>query len=454
MQYTKDVCCHPENGEHSLRPEVRTIENDIRANKRARDLNVKLRRIKGTKTLDENVQSILEFDKECEQNGHKIAYRYSRLVVLHNLCQFAGKKPFTKFSKTDVIQFLDAARNRRFQDARHRARLRPDHVEKKLSNSSMNLTKLHVKRFFHWISGNERGVYPQSVKWIELATVKGDREITPEGLPTAEEVKRMIECTEHPRDRTLIALLAESGARCGEISTLLLKDISWTERGFTLTIRGCNSKSGFTRRIPICGCVEDVKDYINNFHPFKGDEGSPLFVRFINHAMPKTNLKVDGVARVVRLAAIRSGVEKRIHVHPHLFRHLRASQLAEMGWNEPMLRQFFGWSKTSKMPATYIHMSQNAMNERYYQMYGKANHKAKPLSALKTSAACPNCGVQNPSGYRFCYRCSAGLNAQDKQRFDNVKHVKDTLNLIAQDKELSGKLLQLIEEANKRQTNA
>jgi hypothetical protein len=39
--------------------------------------------------------------------------------------------------------------------------------------------------------------------------------------------------------------------------------------------------------------------------------------------------------------------------------------VAEMDWNEPMLRQFFGWSKTSKMPAIYIHMSQKAMNERY-----------------------------------------------------------------------------------------
>ena len=450
MPYMKDVCIRPGNSESRLRGKVQKMENEMEANRKAKDLETKLRRIKGTRTLNENIQGVLEFDRECEQNGHKITYRYSKLVILHNLCQFAGDKPFSQFTKADVIRFLDAAKNRRFQDTRHRARARPDRVEKQLSNSSMNLAKLHIKRFFHWISGYEKGVYPESVKWIEIATVRGDREITPEDLPTAEEVRRMIECTNHPRDRALIALLAESGARCGEISTLLLEDISWTDRGFTLTIRGHKSKSGFTRRIPICACVEDVKDYINNFHPFKGDEGSPVFVSFVNSATPKTNLKIDGIGRIVGMAAKRAGVEERIHMHPHLFRHLRASQLAEMGWNEPMLRQFFGWSKTSKMPATYIHMSQNAMNERYYGMYGKSDHQDKAPSALENPTVCPNCGVRNPSGYRFCFRCSSGLSTSDQQRCDDEKQVRDTLNLIAQDKELSGKLLQLIEEANRK----
>jgi len=62
----------------------------------------------------------------------------------------------------------------------------------------------------------EKGQYPENVRWIELKTVRGEHELTPEDLPTAEEVKRMIECTENPRDRALISLMAESGARVGE----------------------------------------------------------------------------------------------------------------------------------------------------------------------------------------------------------------------------------------------
>jgi len=140
-----------------------------------------------------------------------------------------------------------------------------------------------------------------------------------------------------------------------------------------------------------------------------------LFTSFKDRRSPKTNLKVDGIAGIVKRVAVRAGVEsrihmrvavragveKRIHMHPHKFRHLRASQLAEAGWNEPMLRQFFGWSKSSKMPATYIHMSQRSMNNRYYQMYGMAEADEKKDFTLEQPAICGRKRISHWSNRQF-----------------------------------------------------
>lgn len=419
----------------------------IRPNNKAKDYKVKLQRIKKTKTLKENIEKVLEFDAESEQNGRSVTSRYSVLITLHCLCQFAGQKSFKKFSKTDIIEFLDAAKNRRFEDRRYQARADPDSVEKQLANSTMNLLRLRVKQFFQWLFDCEKSQYPESVRWIEIKTIRGEKELTPEDLPTPEEVKRMIESTENPRDRAMISLMAESGARIGEVSTIRLKDISWNDNGFILTIHRNRTKSKFGRRIPLCACAEDIKRWVNDYHPFKNDPEAPLFISFTVRTALKANLKTGSIARIIKMVAERTKVAKRIHMHPHKFRHFRASQLAELGWNEPMLRQYFGWSKTSNMPAIYIHMSQKSMNNRYYQMYGKADLQKAKEQNIEEPKTCSECGTRNPTGYRFCFRCNTLLEKDEQKLIENERQVKNTLNLIANNPQLAEKFARLLQEA-------
>lgn len=419
----------------------------IRPNNKAREYEAKLQRIKNTSTLKENIEKVLEFNAECEQNGRSIGSRYSVLITLHCLCQFAGKKHFKEFTKADIINFLDAMRNRRFEDKRYRAKADPDSVEKQLANSTMNLIRLRVKQFFQWLFDCEKSQYPESVRWIEIKTIRGEKELTPEELPTPQEVKAMIESTENPRDRAMISLMAESGARIGEISTIRLKDISWNDNGFILTIHRNRTKSKFGRRIPLCACAEDIKRWVNDYHPFKNDPEAPLFISLAVRTAPKANLKTGSIAGIIKMVAGRTRVTKRIHMHPHKFRHFRASQLAELGWNEPMLRQYFGWLKTSNMPAIYIHMSQKSMNNRYYQMYGKIDPQEAKEQNIEEPKTCSECGTRNPTGYRFCFRCNTLLEKDEQKLIENERQVKNTLNLIANNPQLAEKFSQLLQEA-------
>ncbi len=447
MPYMMDTQIRSSHVDGCMKSRVKNMKAQISSNNKVNDHETKLQWVKNTRTLKENIAKVVEFDAECEQNGHRVASRYSALTILHRLCQFAGDKQFKEFTKTDIVSFLDAVKNRKFEDRRHRAKANPDNVEKQMANSSMNLMKLRVKQFFQWLYSMEKDQYPENVRWIKIKSIGPEREISPEELPKPEEVKRMIECTEHPRNRALISLMAESGTRIGEISTIRLKDICWNDNGFILTIRAAMSKSTFSRRIPLCACAEDVKRWINDYHPFKNDPEAPLFISFVDRRTPKTNLKVDGIAAIVRNVATRAGVEKRIHIHPHKFRHFRASQLAELGWNEPMLRQYFGWTKTSPMPTIYIHMSQKSMINRYYQMYGKAVPQEAKEQNVGEPKACSKCGTRNPTGYRFCLQCNTLLEKEEQKCIEDKSEVKDALNFVINDPELSAKLSQLLQEA-------
>jgi integrase/recombinase XerD len=259
----------------------------------------------------------------------------------------------------------------------------------------------------------------------------------------------MIEAAENPRDRALISLMAESGARVGEISLLQLRDISWNDNGFILTIHAHKSKSKRNRRIPLCVCAEDLKNYINNHHPYSTDGGSPVFISYINGEAPKTNLKVATIQGIVRKAAKRTGVHNRVHIHPHIFRHARASQLAELNWSEMMLRQYFGWSKTSNMPARYIHMSQRNLNNRYFAMHGKTVPETERPQMLETESVCSKCGAANPNGYRFCYQCNEVLDKEAQEKREIYEEIKAHINVMATHPSLVNQYRELFKQAHK-----
>lgn len=54
----------------------------------------------------------------------------------------------------------------------------------------------------------------------------------------------MINTAKHPRDKALIAILYDSGARVGEIAGLLVKHVSFDQLGAVIMVKG---KTGMRR---------------------------------------------------------------------------------------------------------------------------------------------------------------------------------------------------------------
>jgi len=412
---------------------------DIRTDRTENNLKMKLKRIRECSTLKQNKDLVIAYDSEGSLNGKKISTRYSELVTLHYLCQFAERKVLRDLTKEDLMKFLACVSKRRFQDEGYRARCKAS-VAKEVASSTLNLHKHILKKFMCYVHGSDPRSPPECVEWIKVKPI-GGKEKSPEEMLTPEEIQAMIAATENPRDRALITLMAESGARLGEVVTARIRDVKFTERGFSLTVKG---KTG-TRTVPLFVSETDLKEWLNNYHPFKHDADAPLFTSYTDKRK-KSNLKEEGVARIVRMASARAGVKKR--VYPHLFRHTRATQLARLGWTEPMLKKFFGWDRNSKMPSVYVHLAETDIEDKYYEMYGKEQIKERPEHHItQKPLVCPVCKQNNPTGFVFCFNCSQPLTEVSAK----TAKANRILDLIVADEELRQRFDALLEMAYRKE---
>jgi hypothetical protein len=118
--------------------------------------------------------------------------------------------------------------------------------------------------------------------------------------------------------------------------------------------------------------------------------------------------------RVLDRAKRKAGIKKRIY--PHLFRHSRATHLAQ-DFTEQELKVIFGWSGGSRMPATYVHLSGGDIDRKILEKHGIIIHgeeckKEQPLR-LKI---CPNCKEKNSPNANFCMVCGAAISSPEAIR--------------------------------------
>jgi site-specific recombinase XerC len=95
----------------------------------------------------------------------------------------------------------------------------------------------------------------------------------PEDILTVEEVDRTIEAAGSIRDKALVSLMFDSGARRGEIEKCRIKDVKPHEHGFQIVLNG---KTG-ARQIILFRCQTFLREWLN-FHPLDGNPNAPLFV--------------------------------------------------------------------------------------------------------------------------------------------------------------------------------
>jgi ribosomal protein L40E len=152
----------------------------------------------------------------------------------------------------------------------------------------------------------------------------------------------------------------------------------------------------------------------------------------------------------VKRLAKRAKINKKCN--PHLFRHSRATFLADH-LTEFQMDQYLGWIQGSKMPSTYIHMSDWQLDNSILALNGTKIEREKKESILKP-IKCPRCTTLNPPDAKFCTKCAgaltvnAALELEDKiskekavrEKYDNImnKLLEDPEVLDIIKKKLSG----------------
>jgi integrase/recombinase XerD len=176
--------------------------------------------------------------------------------------------------------------------------------------------------------------------------VHDQRRVFRSDLLTPADIAIALQACERSRDRALIAVLWETGARISEIGNLQLAHVSKQESGYFLSLNG---KTG-TRTVLVASAASALREWLTR-HPQMNEASAPLWPLRQGRGF----LQYAALRSILRKCFRNAGISKR--VYPHLFRHSRATYVLAAGiMNEAQVKAYFGWTPGSDMLAGYSHL--------------------------------------------------------------------------------------------------
>ncbi len=283
--------------------------------------------------------------------------------------------------------------------------------------------KVIIKKFYKWLEYgdeyNSKLESPPIISWLRCGMKKKDQpRVKASDLLTEEEVRKLIDTAEHPRDKAFISMLYELGARIGELGGLLIKELTRDKHGYIVDLEG---KTG--HRTPR---IVNSDPYITtwlNAHPFRDNRDAPLWVLMGNRDKG-SRMQYGAFRALVKRLAENARIKKR--VYHHLFRHTRVTHLLiNRQINEAQAKVYFGWVTDSSMLSEYSHLMSSDVNDAILAMHGikTGEEKESPLKARQ----CPRCQRVNAGTARFCQECGHPLDVKTALELDEGRSKGDDI---------------------------
>jgi integrase len=338
------------------------------------------------------------------------------VTAIHHLSKFLKDKPFQKATKDDMRKWSAYLKN-------------------SLSASSIESYQMKIKRFYKFIAepdkyengkADQKDIkFPDCVRWITYSNTYDDLPL--DAIPTDEEIKQILEACKDAREQTIVCSLIDGGLRDSELRLMKIKNVHFDKQlGAYFLLpkkdRGQLKKNGLktgSRKIQlfiIPSSTAIIKDYLNH-HPLKNNPEAPFIITANTRITAPVFRKLkDGTITqgdVDKLAVSENGfnqiltsIEKRsgckYHIYPHFLRHISATRCAEKSFNEPMLRERFGWSKSSKMPSRYVHLTGKNIDNHIKRELGIVDEETEKNNSVLQPIVCWNCGRENPCTTSYC----------------------------------------------------
>jgi len=365
------------------------LEGNIRTNGMCK--NPTYRKINVDKS---NVERLLSFDDELSVKNYSVHTRKNYLTAVTSFIEYLGKKSFNELKREDILKFF--------------AKLK----DNGLKESSINAINSRLSKFLFWHNG---GKYP---KYIEGLKPKRNNNIKlPKDIPTEEEVKKLIEAADNPRDKAIVSVLYESGCRIQEFMNMKIGDLRFDDFGCKIIVSG---KTG-DRGIRLVNSVPILKIWLK-CHPNRNDEDAPLWVDTLNKKRSWNQgkpLHYTGINRILKRLQQKAKIEKNIH--PHILRHARLTEVAQRV-PESILRRFAGWTDDSSMVKIYVHYDDKAVDEVLLKkLYGKISEGQTDAPKTLQPIVCNRCKTENPVAYDYCLKCYYPLTEKAFDDFETVK---------------------------------
>jgi len=310
-------------------PEKKDIHN------RNRDYQTTLKNLEGnTEIIPRNKELILKFIRDCQlgktlRNRQKKSIGVARcLKYIHILKKVSTwlNKPFDEVAQKDMEALIESLESDRYTSdliGKNGKVIK----RKKLAHSTKLDYKKAIRKFYKWLLGNNDH-FPELVDWIDTYDIP--REVS---ALTRDEVERLADASKI-RDKAIIMLLFDSGARAEEFLNIKISDL--TKRDDTYKVRIVHSKTKpRTIHLPIGSKYLDLwlQEYTDR------NDQSYLFP-----------ITYEGLRMMLHRVG-KKVLNKR--VTPHILRHTSATYYANL-LNHQQLCYRYGWSMASDMPNRYI----------------------------------------------------------------------------------------------------
>lgn len=224
----------------------------------------------------------------------------------------------------------------------------------------------------------------------------------PDDLLTRDEVAMLIDNALNPRDKALISLLYESGARLGEMLSLKIKHIEPHPKG--TYIQFPQGKTGARRILVVFSGM-----YLNQWlvtHPDRNNREAYVWCQI---RPPHAQLSVSSFRTAIKKAGKRAKIDKPMN--PHAFRHAQATELAK-DFTEAQMKSYLGWVADSNMASVYVHLSGRDIENAVLEKNGIEIEKRD--TRLKADE-CPRCHKMLPQDAVFCGFCGMPLTSTATQ---------------------------------------
>ena len=212
-----------------------------------------------------------------------------------------------------------------------------------LSPASLETARSIICIFFTWLSAEE---LIERNPCTNLAPLRTPKEIRHPF--SAEELVRINDAAETPRDRALIAFLAATGCRVSEVCSVDRRDIDFSAMQLQVVGKGNKERTVYID----AACALRLRAYLDT----RTDSEPALFInRFGERIQP------GGVRLVMREIGKRAGVE---NVHPHRFRRTLATALIDRGMSIQEVAAILGHSKIDTT-MTYVFVDSKKVEQSY-----------------------------------------------------------------------------------------
>ncbi|MGI0064902.1 MAG: tyrosine-type recombinase/integrase, partial [Nitrosopumilaceae archaeon] len=371
----------------------------------------------------ENYELILKYDKILVSLSQSKASRLRNLKFLKALTLVNKNQSWLEITE-DQIQEIVYQIMKRYSPDGQETWTTYDH-------------KKVLKEFVRWLKFGSRS-YKEVGDPIETKHVKINRvrdTIAREDLLTDKDLSNILAVCTNLRDKALIHTQWEAGTRPGEILNLKLKHVQFDNSGI-IRIK-VDGKTG-ARAVTLVESVPDLIKWINT-HPFKENPEAPLWIVTFKIGYGK-QLSYASARRIIMKRCQQSGLGKRIYLN--LFRHSEATRTAQF-MTDAQLKKRHGWSVRSNMPARYVHMQDQDVENAILNQYGISKKKEEKL---RLPLRCQACEFLNSADIKLCEKCGRPLDL--KTALDIEEKQKEEKKLYADSDTVKG-LENRIEEAKR-----